>query len=286
MHRIILWTLILAGFSVAAYIIFFGVPYYTAELTLRPRMELHDVLRPSGRYGHGYGIAGSAMLLLLFLYSVRKRVRWFPKIGRLSTWLKYHMFLGVMGPVLVTFHTTFKFGGIVSVSYWSMVIVMLSGFVGRYLYSRIPRTISGHEMNLQQVQEENRHLAEQLRTEFDVPASIFNKIAEIGSVRQTGDSEFRTILRGFWADLKRPFELRSIFAELKEVGDIGSQKRKSLRKLARRRAALNRNLSILEVTHRFFHHWHVFHKPFAYVMILIMFIHIGVVLLFGYQWIF
>ena len=39
-----------------------------------------------------------------------------------------HLFCGVVGPVLVTFHTSFKFNGLVSVAYWSMVIVMLSGF--------------------------------------------------------------------------------------------------------------------------------------------------------------
>ena len=63
--------------------------------------------------------------------------------GRMKTWLEVHVFCGIVGPVLVTFHTSFKFNGIVSVAYWSMVAVVLSGFVGRYLYVRIPRSIRG-----------------------------------------------------------------------------------------------------------------------------------------------
>ena len=52
-----------------------------------------------------------------------------------------------MGPVLVTLHTAFKFNGIVSIAYWSMVLVVLSGFVGRYLYVRVPKTLRGTELS-------------------------------------------------------------------------------------------------------------------------------------------
>ena len=64
----------------------------------------------------------------------------------MKTWLEVHIFCGIVGPVLVTFHTSFKFNGIVSVAYWSMVAVVLSGFVGRYLYVRIPRSLRGIEL--------------------------------------------------------------------------------------------------------------------------------------------
>ena len=60
-------------------------------------------------------------------------------VGSMPLWLEVHIFCGIVGPVLVTFHTSFKFNGIISVAYWSMMAVMLSGFVGRYLYVRIPK---------------------------------------------------------------------------------------------------------------------------------------------------
>ena len=46
------------------------------------------------------------------------------------------------------------------------------------------------------------------------------------------------------------------------------------RNLARRRARLR-------TLNAFLHYWHVIHKPFAYVMLIIMFVHIGVVVAMG-----
>jgi hypothetical protein len=70
-------------------------------------------------------------MLVPFLYMARKRVPALRNLGNLRWWLEVHLFCGVIGPVLVTYHTSFKFNGIVSAAYWSMVIVVLSGFVGR-----------------------------------------------------------------------------------------------------------------------------------------------------------
>ena len=285
-HKVILTLLILAGAATAGYLIYFGFEYYFLDLAARPRAALHDLLKSSGLYGHGYGILGSAMLLLLFLYSVRKRIRWFPKIGRLSTWLKYHMFLGVMGPVLITFHTTFKFNGIVAISYWSMVIVMFSGFIGRYLYSKIPRTIAGHEMNLEDVQARNSELTQSLETDYDVPAHIIRDVEKIGQVDAENQNDFVTLFKMLFGDIRRPFILRNLYRELKSVPDVDKSRYIAIKKMTRQKVKIQRKLTALEVTHRLFHYWHVFHKPFAYVMVFIMFIHITVVLLFGYTWIF
>ncbi len=285
-HKVILTILIVLGILTVGYIVYFGYGYYDLSLAQRPYSTLHDFLRPSGLYGHAYGIFGSAMLLLLLVYSIRKRARWFPKIGRLSTWLKYHMFLGVMGPALVTFHTSFKVGGIVAVSYWSMIIVMLSGFVGRYLYTKIPRTISGHELTLKEIEEQNQELRQQLRDDYDVSDTLLKRIEELGKPHGGKISNFRTIIQFFWLDVKRPFALRHLYRQVRKEASVEKSALKNLKQLTRQKLSITRKVSALEVTHRYFHNWHVFHKPFAYVMLFIMVIHIVVVTLFGYRWIF
>lgn len=285
-HKVILIFLVVLGVATVIYLAVFGYEYFSLPLTERPHSELHDLLKPSGEWGHAFGIFGSTMMLLLFLYSVRKRVRWFSTIGMLSTWLKYHMFLGVMGPVLVIFHTSFKFRGIVAVSFWTMVLVMLSGFLGRYLYAKIPRTISGHELSLQEMEEQNHELRRRLREEYSVPPNLLERIEQFGRKSSLNGSDLSALLHLTWADIVRPFKLRSVFGALHHEREIRKADFRALKHITKQKVTISRKLAALEVTHRFFHYWHVFHKPFAFVMIFIMIIHITVVMLFGYRWIF
>ncbi len=71
-----------------------------------------------------------------------------------------------MGPILVLFHTAFKFGGIVAVSFWSMVAVFLSGVIGRFIYLQIPRSIEGRELNLYEVKEMRSNVAGIVRNSY------------------------------------------------------------------------------------------------------------------------
>lgn len=121
--------------------------YYTTPLSVRGYEKAHRVLRPSGDVGHLLGTAGTLFLFGTLPYVARRRLRFLSRAGRLPQWLEAHIFCGVFGPILVTYHTSFKFNGLVSVAYWSMALVMLSGFVGRYLYVRIPKTIRGEELS-------------------------------------------------------------------------------------------------------------------------------------------
>ena len=96
--------------------------------------------------GHGIGIAGFIFMLMTeTLYSLRKRsrsVRW----GRMSGWLQFHIFTGLVGPYMVLLHTSWKFNGIAGVTTLFTVIIVVSGFVGRYIFTRIPRTLDGLEI--------------------------------------------------------------------------------------------------------------------------------------------
>lgn len=97
-------------------------------------------------FGHGIGIIGFVLMLMTeTLYSLRKRsrsVRW----GRMSTWLQFHIFTGLVGPYMVLLHTSWKFNGIAGVTTLFTVIIVISGFIGRYIFTRIPRTMEGLEI--------------------------------------------------------------------------------------------------------------------------------------------
>lgn len=151
-------VLVLAGLAVAAafgFVLFGlgGLDYYATPVAARGTLKVHRLLRPSGTVGLVFGIAGAGLMLLTLPFVVRKKIPALSRRGSTQRWLDFHIFCGIVGPALITLHTSFKFNGIISVAYWSMVLVVSSGFVGRYLYVRIPRSIRGVELSLDEIQE-------------------------------------------------------------------------------------------------------------------------------------
>lgn len=137
-----------------ALLLYVGRTYYSLPIEERFFHPMYAMLKPSGYLGHGFGITGTLLILIgLFSYMARKHLRIFWGWGLLKHWLELHIFLCTLGTLLVVFHTTFKFGGIVSVGFWSLMIVWFSGLIGRFIYIQIPRTIEGRMLSIQEVEE-------------------------------------------------------------------------------------------------------------------------------------
>jgi hypothetical protein len=95
----------------------------------------------SSLVGHGIGIVGFILMLLTAsLYSLRK-LRRDASWGSTAAWLKVHMVTGLVGPYMVLLHTSMKFNGLAGLAMLLTVVVVISGLVGRYLYTRVPRTL-------------------------------------------------------------------------------------------------------------------------------------------------
>jgi hypothetical protein len=110
---------------------------YAATKEIPPAYEL---------FGHGIGIIGFILMLMTeTLYSLRKRSR-SVKWGKMSAWLQTHIFMGLVGPFMVLLHSAWKFNGLAGVSMLLTIIIVISGFIGRYIFTRIPRTLDGLEM--------------------------------------------------------------------------------------------------------------------------------------------
>jgi hypothetical protein len=114
-------------------------------------------------FGHGLGIAGFLLMLMTeILYSLRKRsklARW----GRMSKWLQFHIFTGLVGPFMVLLHTSWKFNGLAGVVTLLTVIIVGSGFLGRYIYTRIPRTLDGVELETPEADPQSAALVRRAR---------------------------------------------------------------------------------------------------------------------------
>lgn len=105
-----------------------------------------EIPAASELFGHSLGIIGFILMLLTeTMYSIRKRSR-SAAFGRMSTWLKFHIYMGLVGPFMVLLHSSWKFNGLAGATTLLTAIIVISGFIGRYIFTRIPRTMDGLEI--------------------------------------------------------------------------------------------------------------------------------------------
>ena len=184
-----LFLLYLSAAALFLYIFFSYFDFYFLTFQERPRHLNYANLKPGGFISHGLGILGSLMMILLLFYSIRKRTNLFGKAGAVGRWLDIHIFFGSMGPLFIILHSTFKLNGIISISFWSMIIVALSGFLGRYIYVQIPRTIRGEELSLEEIKKENLQIRNKLNSEYNIDDMELDKIEKLLVVDSEGKLE-------------------------------------------------------------------------------------------------
>jgi hypothetical protein len=281
----IFWSLLyFISFAVILTFLVRGYGYYTTPYSARPHLAEYAALRPAGTTGLMFGIVGSAMMTLMLVYSVRKRAIGAARWGSLRQWLNLHIYLGIMGPLLIVLHTSFKVQGLVAVSFWSMVGVALSGFFGRYLYQRIPRSIHGTQLSLEELKDQNEEIGRRLRAEFGLPEETMKRLDQINAAPPEKMGPFRLLVSMIRMDLEMAVSTRRWHAEFVRELNLPEERFTELMQLTRARLKLRRRGLILTEARRVFHHWHVIHKPFAIVMYVIMVVHITVALWTGYAW--
>lgn len=284
-HKIFLYSLILITVSVFLFLSVYGSSYYSTNLAERHFHGQNDLLKPSGLIGHGLGILGSLMMVVgVAVYMLRKRVRRFSRIGVLKHWLEFHIFLCTLGPILVLFHTSFKFGGIVAVSFWSMVAVVMSGVIGRFIYLQIPRTIEGREMSLNDLNDIETNLFLSLKEQFEIQPEILVQANAILISNSGGEGKNYLVRIAQRFVFERQL-INRFRKELKQQNIRGKNLRSAV-KIFKSKIILNRRIAWLSSMQNFLRYWHVAHLPFALIMLVIMVVHIVVAVLFGYKWIF
>ena len=284
-HRLYVSSLVGLGFIIFVMLAYFGYSYYTTSIEERPFHEYHDMLKPSGPMGHGLGILGTLMILIgVFSYIGRKKKKFLPRVGALKHWLEFHIFLCSVGPLLVLFHTAFKFGGIVSISFWSMVAVVLSGVIGRFIYIQIPRTIQGRELSLTEIRDMKDSLSQALRDKYGFNENIYNSLI---AVTQQKFEQKGTGLAGRIMERRRyNGQIRNEIKNILRQASLTGKDRRGVMKLVNNEMTLNAKIGRLQTMQTLFKYWHVAHLPFALVMLVIMVIHVAITLAFGYRWIF
>jgi hypothetical protein len=244
-------------------------------------------LTPENGLGYAFGITGSVMMLALLLYPLRKRWRALRGLGRVPSWFRIHMIFGILGPSLILVHSNWKLSSFnATVATMAMLIVVGSGIVGRYLYSKVHQGLYGRKTEVRQILTDASLLKEALGGDLAHTDRFFDELRAFearilarrqGLLTQTG----AFVLLGIRQALVRGRLIRltnaAIAAEAKRRGWSWGARRKR-RKLVREHlglyfAALTK-AARFGVYERMFALWHVLHLPLFVLLVAAAILHI------------
>jgi hypothetical protein len=272
---------LIAGFALVGFGLGIGLEYYLLPLDQRPFSALYDRFRPAGTFGLRYGIIGTSLITAgVFLYSMRKRLRLLARAGKLKYWLEFHIFVCTVGPFLVLLHTSFKVGGLVSIAFWSMTVVALSGVFGRYVYVRIPKTVHGQFANLGQIQQQRESLLTSLA---DRLGPRFQQVEQLLSAARRAPTKgfISSIAAAIRFDFTRRRTLRRVRKILSATA-VPANARHAVVELVEEQLQIEQQIALLSPFQRLFRYWHLFHLPLAIVMFAIVAVHVVIATMFGY----
>jgi len=234
---------------------------------------LDDIPHASDFFGHSIGILGFILMLMTeTLYSIRKRsrsARW----GRMADWLDFHIFTGIVGPFMVLLHSSWKFNGLAGVVTLLMFIVVASGFVGRYIYTAVPRTVDGVEIESFQLEQQIAQNEDELKN------WLASQPESIKVLRKHFVQPIQTPPSGLALILSRPLlELGDRLKLWQAKRSLDPAKRAQFRHLEgllQQQTRLRRQSATLTIARRLLALWHTVHIPIGMALFTSAFIHIG-----------
>lgn len=244
-------------------------------------------LTPESGVGYWLGIVGSSLMLLLLLYPLRKRVKRWRTLGTVGFWFRAHMIFGVIGPVLIILHANFKLGSVNSnVALVAMLVVSISGVVGRYLYGKIHLGLYGRKAEVREILADADSLKQAIGADLPVADHV---IEQLGAFAQLGTVSPKSVLTGLLLlpviSLRASIVRMRLIADIREVVTVEGKRLGWSRRVRRRRLAGVTELVTLHVAavkkaavfafyERLFRLWHVFHLPLFFLLVLAAIIHI------------
>jgi hypothetical protein len=223
-------------------------------------------------FGHSIGILGFFLMLMTeTLYSLRKRsrsARW----GRMSSWLDFHIFTGLVGPYMVLLHTSWKFNGLAGIVVLLTVIIVASGFIGRYIYTAVPRTADGVVLEAGALERQIAQFDAQLQVRLkDQPKQTRILVQRKTTPTKHTDSSLSLLFERTFDDWA--YRLQWWF-DKQRLDPETRQQVSQLEILLRQRRTLNRQLNSLALARRTLALWHAVHIPIGMALFTAAFIHI------------
>lgn len=229
--------------------------------------------------GYYLGIVGGSMMLLLLIYPIKKhfpRSPWF--IFSTTQWFKIHMAMGILGPLAILYHSNFSLGSTNSnVALASMFLMVLSGLIGRYIYSRIHHGLFGKRIELGEL----IGALNKMRNELTVLQDAHHKSNQ-------EMAEFASALIDHYAQIAYVESLDGVNkASYREVSKRAASDSRQLKKLAKQGTwpahyfssfqvyiKTVRKIVSLRFYERLFSLWHMLHLPIFFMLVITGFVHV------------
>lgn len=242
---------------------------------------------PGSDFGYYMGVVGGVMMLTLLLYPLRKHVRFLQSTGSIRHWFRMHMMLGIVGPLLIIFHSTFTIGSLnAGVAMLCMVLVAGSGVLGRFIYRRIHHGLYGRRATLDEMQSDLGMREGEVRSKFHFAPGVEARLKAFGEMAHQHPPG---VLRGIWrfltlglrarhARIRCMRELKAIL--VRKAASRGWERAKLRRRLRAANHMLKtyldtaRNAAQFHTYERMFSLWHVLHVPFVFMLVISGVVHV------------
>ncbi len=241
----------------------------------------YDILaipRGGHPFGNWLGIVGTLLMLMTeTAYSLRKRTSLLNWAGPVRYWLSLHIFTGMVGPFMVLMHTGMQFRGLAGITVLLTLIVVGSGFVGRFLYCARDRRVSGVTTSRRALEREVTAVSQRiLQFEAEKPKHVQQLVAELSRRSATRNPLLTIIGRSYYQWRFR----RKLQRKIRRMDQLAAEQKQQLSQMLTRRRDLQRQTDMLQAARRVMRVWHILHIPFGLTLFFSVTLHVVATLYF------
>ncbi len=274
-----------------------GVITFAGYFVLYPQ----TLFMPGDDIGYTLGLVGGLMMLIMLPYSLRKRIKFLERLGILSNWFRWHMVLGMLGPLIIIFHSTYHVyipylhptGSVnAAVAMLCMLLVSGSGVFGRFIYTKVHYSFYGRLITVSELREGLVTFGD-MKSVFSFAPTVEKSLGDFhtradGHTRRTGFGILNFLTVGYQAMMlsrSLPREIRRIMIAQAAKSNLNAHQRAILEKLIlkyQKRIVSYlkavRDVSQFSTYERLFSIWHIFHVPLVYMLVFSVLYHVYAVL--------
>lgn len=250
------------------------------------RLCRFELISPEYGIGHMLGILGTLLMLVLMIYPARKRISASSVIGSVKMWFRIHMIFGILGPVCVLFHTTFRLGSLnSSIALISMLVITTSGIFGRYIYCKIHFGLYGRRASLQELRDNLEQQKELVQKEFVLIPGIKDELIKLADYvlgpRTSFFGSIKLLLSIGWYAKFVLWKIRFISSIYMRHNSASKGWTRAIKRIIRRKLRIEAQIFLSQAVsvvrfsffERLFALWQVFHIPLTCILTVVIIVH-------------